>query len=299
MSENKKEIEVDISDEDFLTLAKEAHKKGVSFNDFVVDIIKDYIDRETANQKDEGTLFGRIRTNMASIYDKNLEPSKTVGSSAYLYINGAMICNFLVARSLKATYKSLYKSMFDVRKIFDEEFNGRDDIVASVVVVFDLDDKSENNTTFISGSPTTFICAIENLKDKLMKKYMECITNTKNDQEREELKQLLNEIVDEPLETEYPSGMQPYDCFSVPEKDQDYDEVRDVFDETINMIETDPEILENDVVDAVKQLCGEVSLHTLRRFANAHHDWFTQYYGERKLGDLIQEGFNKAEGDIK
>ena len=44
MTQNKTvEVEIEISDEEFLTLAKIAHERRISFNDLCVQILQDYV----------------------------------------------------------------------------------------------------------------------------------------------------------------------------------------------------------------------------------------------------------------
>jgi hypothetical protein len=49
------EIEVDISDEDFLYIAKQAHERDITFNDMINIILSEQISREIEKGQDNGT----------------------------------------------------------------------------------------------------------------------------------------------------------------------------------------------------------------------------------------------------
>jgi hypothetical protein len=51
-NEEMEEVEIDISDETFLNIAKLAHEKDITFNQMCRDIIKEAIEKEE-NSKDE------------------------------------------------------------------------------------------------------------------------------------------------------------------------------------------------------------------------------------------------------
>ena len=44
MSEIEIEIEIDLTDEEFITLAKEAHMLDLTFNQYITQILKKYIE---------------------------------------------------------------------------------------------------------------------------------------------------------------------------------------------------------------------------------------------------------------
>lgn len=49
------EIEVDIRDEDFLYIAKQAHERDITFNDMINIILSEQISREIEKEQDNGT----------------------------------------------------------------------------------------------------------------------------------------------------------------------------------------------------------------------------------------------------
>jgi hypothetical protein len=53
--EQRVEIEVDISDEDFLYIAKQAHERDITFNDMINIILSEQISREIEKGQDNGT----------------------------------------------------------------------------------------------------------------------------------------------------------------------------------------------------------------------------------------------------
>jgi len=51
MSDEKTEVvEIDISDKDFLIMAKIAHEKDITFNQYVNQVMKEFLDRESKKQ---------------------------------------------------------------------------------------------------------------------------------------------------------------------------------------------------------------------------------------------------------
>jgi hypothetical protein len=46
MTDNTTTVEIDISDEDFLTLAKEAHERGITLNDLCVQLLEEYVNKK-------------------------------------------------------------------------------------------------------------------------------------------------------------------------------------------------------------------------------------------------------------
>lgn len=55
MTDNAKEtttVEIEISDADFLVLAKDAHARGITFNDLVVLLLQEYVDGKLISNDD-------------------------------------------------------------------------------------------------------------------------------------------------------------------------------------------------------------------------------------------------------
>lgn len=53
--ENHTEIEVDISDEEFLWLARRAHEEDITLNELVNNIMKEHLDLLEKQETDDGT----------------------------------------------------------------------------------------------------------------------------------------------------------------------------------------------------------------------------------------------------
>ena len=49
-------IGIDLSDETFITLAKEAHRRDITFNAFMVEVFLDYADKYCPTESEPGEL---------------------------------------------------------------------------------------------------------------------------------------------------------------------------------------------------------------------------------------------------